>query len=180
MRAASKARTRFRRILRANETEAERRLRSHVRDRRLAGFEFVRQAQIGPHRADFGRREARLIVEADGSQYAANTHDQARDAWLIARGYRIPSFWNSDIMHQTDCIPATILAALPASPRLRGEDAEPLVALGMSAKGGGERAFLMDAQPLSTVSRHPRSARFAPDKESGAISPQAVKGEVLA
>lgn len=99
---------------------------------------------------------------------------------MIARGYRIPSFWNSDIMHQTNCIPATILAALPASPRLRGEDAEPLVAFGVSPKGEGEGAFLMDAQPLSPVSPHPRSARFAPDKESGALSPQAVRGEVLA
>lgn len=180
MRAASKARTRFRRILRANETEAERRLRSHVGDRRLAGFAFVRQAQIGPHMADFGCREARLIVEADGSQHAANTHDQARDAWLIARGYRIPSFWNSDIMHQTDCIPAPILAALPASPRLRGEGAEPLAAFGVSPKGGGEGAFLMDAQPLSPMSPHPLSARFAHNKGGGAISPQAGRGEVLA
>ena len=58
--------TRFRRSLRRAETEAERRLWHRLRDRRLAGFKFVRQERIGRYVADFCCREARLIVEVDG------------------------------------------------------------------------------------------------------------------
>ncbi|GJD75469.1 endonuclease domain-containing protein [Methylobacterium goesingense] len=176
MRGASKERTRFRRTLRANETDAERRLWACLRDRRLAGFKFVRQEQIGPYIADFTCREARLIIEADGSQHAENARDQDRDAWLRERGYRVLRFWNSDIMQQTDRVTATILAALPPSPRSRGEDAEPLVGFGVSPKGEGEGGHPEEPRPAAPP--HPRSARLGPDEGAEALSPQAGRGEV--
>jgi very-short-patch-repair endonuclease len=166
---------RFRRNLRANETEAEHRLWSHPRDRHLAGFKFVRQEQVGPHVADFVCREARLIVEADGSRHAEDTRDQAGDAWPAARGFRVLRFWNTDIMQQTECVTATILAALPASPRLRGEAVGPLAGFGVSPQGEGEGAFAIESQ--FPVPPHPRSARLAPDEGDEALSPQAERGE---
>jgi len=43
-------------------------------------------------------------------------------------------------MQQTDPVTATILAALPPSPRMRGEGVEPLAGFGVSSKieGAGE------------------------------------------
>ncbi|MDO9428783.1 MAG: DUF559 domain-containing protein [Methylobacterium sp.] len=175
MRGSSPSRTRFRRHLRREETDAERRLWSRLRDRRLAGFKFVRQEQIGPYIVDFVCREARLVIEADGSQHAENARDHVRDSWLAERGYRILRFWNSDIMQQTDSIVATILVALPPSPRLRGEDAEPLVGFGVSPKGEGEGGLPSETPPESPP--HPRlPPRFADDKVDKALSPQAGRG----
>ena len=121
MRAASRARTRFRRILQGNETGSGPRHCSHLRDRRSAGFPFVWPQPVGGSIADVVCRALRFLVGADGSQQAGNRRDHVRDAWLAAGGDRGLRFWNIDIMQQTECVSATILAALPASPRLRGK-----------------------------------------------------------
>jgi len=175
MRGPTPARRRFRRSLRRGETDAEHRLWSRLRDRRLAGFKFVRQEQIGPYIADFVCREARLVIEADGSQHAENDHDARRDAWLHQRGYRVLRFWNTDVMTQTDAVVATILAALPPSPRVRGEDVEPLAGFDVSPKGEGEGAIPDETPPESPP--HPRlPPRFADGKVGKALSPQAGRG----
>ena len=56
--------------LRAASTEAEKKLWQRLRDRRLGGAKFVRQALVGPYYADFPCRARKLIVEVDGSQHA--------------------------------------------------------------------------------------------------------------
>ncbi|MET0667809.1 MAG: DUF559 domain-containing protein, partial [Methyloceanibacter sp.] len=50
------------RSLRRRATEAERKLWSRLRDRRLMGFKFRRQAPRGSYVADFLCAEARLVV----------------------------------------------------------------------------------------------------------------------
>ena len=182
MRGPTPSRTRFRRALRHAETDAERRLWSRLRDRRLAGFKFVRQEQIGPYVADFVCREARLVIEADGSHHADSEYDRSRDAVLRARNDRVLRFWNSDIMIRTDSVVATILAALSPSPRPRGEDTDPLAGVGVSPKGEGEGALPEELQPKSPP--HPRvdpigidaPPRFADDRVGKALSPQAGRG----
>jgi hypothetical protein len=62
--------TRRARSLRRAMTEAERRLWSLLRGRRLGGHKFVRQVPIGGFIADFCCREAGLVIEADGSRHA--------------------------------------------------------------------------------------------------------------
>jgi very-short-patch-repair endonuclease len=86
-----------------------------VRDRRLAGFKFVRQEPIGPYVADFVCREARLIIELDGGQHNESEQDQRRDSFLISEGYRILRFWNSDVLTNVDGVLQTILASLNSS-----------------------------------------------------------------
>ena len=86
-----------------------------VRDRRLAGFKFVRQEPIGPYIADFVCREARLIVEVDGGQHNESERDQRRDAFLASEGYRILRFWNSDVLTNMDGVLQTILASLTSA-----------------------------------------------------------------
>jgi very-short-patch-repair endonuclease len=98
--------------LRATSTEPEKKLWLRLRDRRLAGAKFVRQAPVGPYYADFVCRACKLIVEIDGSQHADSAYDDRRDATLIGLGYRILRFWNADVLHSIDDVCETIIAAL--------------------------------------------------------------------
>ena len=59
--------TRRTRPLRRDMTEIERWLWHRLRDRRIGGHKFVRQLPLGPFFADFGCRDAKLVVEVDGS-----------------------------------------------------------------------------------------------------------------
>ena len=97
--------------LRQNLTEAETRLWSRLRGRRLNDHKFRRQVPIGPYIVDFLCIEQRLIVEADGSQHNEE-FDALRTAFLEARGYRVIRFWNQDILARTEDVLATILAHL--------------------------------------------------------------------
>jgi very-short-patch-repair endonuclease len=83
-----------------------------VRDRRLAGFKFIRQKSIGPYVVDFVCRDRNLVVEVDGGQHAESESDQIRDAYLTSEGYRVLRFWNSDVLGNLDGVLQTILASL--------------------------------------------------------------------
>jgi very-short-patch-repair endonuclease len=98
--------------LRAAQTDAERKVWHRLRDRRLGGAKFVRQAPVGPYFADFACRESKLIVELDGSQHVDSAHDATRDAFLVSEGYSVLRFWNDDALRRIDSVCETILAAL--------------------------------------------------------------------
>jgi len=100
------------RTLRQPATDAERRLWSALRSRRLQGFKFRRQHPIGPYVADFACTRWHLIVEADGGQHAGNAADAARTACLERAGWRVVRFWNNDILRNTDGAIEAILRAL--------------------------------------------------------------------
>ena len=88
------------RILRRAETEAEKRLWGYLRDRRLNGNKFVRQAPLGPYVADFLCREKRLIVEVDGATHSDDhriAYDKRRTEFLIAQGYRVHRVQNAEV-----------------------------------------------------------------------------------
>jgi very-short-patch-repair endonuclease len=72
--------------LRKNATDAEMKLWFAVRDRRLAGFKFVRQKSIGPYVVDILCRDRNLVVEVDGGQHAESESDQVRDVYLASEG----------------------------------------------------------------------------------------------
>jgi very-short-patch-repair endonuclease len=98
--------------LRVASTEAEKKLWRHLRDRRLGGMKFVRQAPVGPYYADFVCRACKLVIELDGSQHADSAYDDKRDAVLIALGYRVLRFWNADVLGSIDDVCETIVAAV--------------------------------------------------------------------
>jgi very-short-patch-repair endonuclease len=100
------------RQLRQDATDAEQRLWSALRDRRLSGYRFRRQYPIGRYIADFACTRHRLIVEADGSQHADSDADRARTAWLEGQGWRVLRFWNNDVLANTDGVVETILKEL--------------------------------------------------------------------
>ena len=103
--------------LRREQTDVEKALWLQVRDRRLDGFKFRRQATIGPYVADFLCIEAKLVVELDGGQHNEEA-DRARTAFLKERGYRVVRFWNNDVAANIDGVLATVLDALQRSKTL--------------------------------------------------------------
>ena len=102
--------------MRANPTDAERKLWAILRGKRLSGFKFRRQVIIGRFIADFVNYDRRLIVEADGSQHAENDYDERRDAYLNAQGFRLLRFWNNDILKSSGRVAEAIWLALQSPP----------------------------------------------------------------
>ena len=100
------------RELRLTMTDAERRLWSALRGRRLQGYKFRRQHPLGPFVLDFACIEHRLVIEADGGQHADSESDERRTAWLEARGWRVIRFWNNEILTNPEGVQDAILRAL--------------------------------------------------------------------
>jgi very-short-patch-repair endonuclease len=96
--------------MRAAPTDVELRLWRLLRDRRLNGIKFRRQVPVGPYIVDFLRVGAKLIVEADGLQHAESLRDNARDAYLESRGWRVLRFWNNEVFLNREGALETILA----------------------------------------------------------------------
>lgn len=97
--------------LRRDMTDVERKLWLAVRDRRLDGFKFRRQATVGPFIVDFLCVEARLVVELDGGQHDEAT-DAPRTAYLEAQGFLVLRFWNNEVIESFAGVLETISRAL--------------------------------------------------------------------
>lgn len=101
------------RTMRANPTDAERKLWQALRATRLSDRKWKRQAILGDrYIVDFICLDAQLIVEADGSQHADSRGDIRRDAWLAGQGFRVLRFWNNDVLNSTQSVLEAILVAL--------------------------------------------------------------------
>ena len=100
------------RAMRAEPTEAERRLWRLLRDRRFNGFKFRRQEQLGPYIVDFVCFEKKLVVEADGGQHADSAYDAKRDAWLTSRGFTVLRFWNDEVLRNPRAVQHAIATRL--------------------------------------------------------------------
>jgi very-short-patch-repair endonuclease len=109
---------RYARRLRRDQTDAERKLWSRLRDRRLYGARFRRQHPIGPFISDFCCTEAKLVIELDGGQHAFQKRSDAeRTAFLEGQGYRVIRYWDSEVLTSTDAVLQRIALALRADPR---------------------------------------------------------------
>ena len=93
------------RELRKVQTEAEKLLWKHIRNRQLSGYKFRRQYPVGHYIVDFVCLSIQLIIELDGSQHMNNeSYDERRTQYLNARGFKVVRFWNNDILIQTDSV----------------------------------------------------------------------------
>jgi len=102
--------------MRANPTDAERRIWSLLRAKRFVDYKFKRQVIIDRYIVDFINFERRLIIEADGSQHAENDYDQRRDAYLRAQGFEVLRFWNNEIVDNVAGVSEAIYFALTHPP----------------------------------------------------------------
>ncbi|MFZ3034142.1 MAG: endonuclease domain-containing protein [Parvibaculum sp.] len=101
------------RTLRTNQTDAEARLWSRLRNRSLGGFKFRRQIAVDPFIADFLCSESMLIVELDGGQHDEQAAaDARRTAYLEGLGYCVLRFWNNDVLANTEGVLEVILGEL--------------------------------------------------------------------
>jgi very-short-patch-repair endonuclease len=122
------------RSMRAEPTQAERVLWGLLRGKRLADFKWKRQQPIGRYIVDFVCFEARLIVEANGSQHVDNDYDERRDTWLRSQGFRLLRLWNNDVLARPTQVADAVYAALNGEP-----DGSPTPLPGPPPQGGREQ-----------------------------------------
>jgi very-short-patch-repair endonuclease len=106
------------RSMRANPTDAERKLWLHLRHRLIgSGTHFRRQVQIGRYIADFVSHKAKLIIEVDGGQHVERAASDAdRTKLFEANGYRVLRYWNNDVLSNIDGVLDDIQRALTSTP----------------------------------------------------------------
>jgi len=102
----------FAKKMRCEPTDAEAAMWRLLRDRRLARFKFRRQVPLQNFILDFVCFEKRMIIEIDGSQHASSERDTARDAVLVAEGFRTVRYWNNDVLQQPSAVLEDIFAKL--------------------------------------------------------------------
>ncbi|NVD39493.1 DUF559 domain-containing protein [Ensifer sp. HO-A22] len=119
MRGANESATERARLLRRSDNEAEAILWLEFRARRLNGYKFVRQFPIGRYFADFACRDHHLVVEVDGRQHANRSGDSIRDMYMVANGWSVVRFWNTQVFKDREAVLDTVVAILEK--RLTGE-----------------------------------------------------------
>jgi very-short-patch-repair endonuclease len=92
----------FARDMRFDSTRAEEILWQHLRDRRIEGCKFRRQAPLKGFIVDFVCFDPKLVIEVDGGQHAENEKDIRRDAILKQDGFRVLRFWNDEVEKALD------------------------------------------------------------------------------
>ena len=101
------------RSLREQSTDVERKLRSILRDRQLAGLKFRHQVPIDRYFADFACVEARLAIELDGGLHADQAEsDAVRTRTMEACGWKVVRFWNNEVIENLDGVAETILTEI--------------------------------------------------------------------
>jgi very-short-patch-repair endonuclease len=106
------------RLLRKQETPAEKLLWQYLRNRKLNNKKFLRQFAICVQSSikgsiyyipDFYCAEHKLVIEADGPIHLLKKdYDQNRDEVLTAMGLRILRFKNEDIINSTELVLSNI------------------------------------------------------------------------
>ena len=134
------------RELRADPTDAERKLWRALSARKVAGARFNRQVPIGPYICDFVSRGLKLVIEVDGGQHTAEI-DAKRTRYLETQGFRVTRFWNNDVLGNlegvVDAIVRTV-ADLPSPGPSREREGSSVeapptaISLPASREGSGE------------------------------------------
>lgn len=105
----------FAQELRNNQTDAEKEIWSHLRQRQMFYFKFRRQQIIGNYIVDFICFEKQLIIEIDGRQHSDIT-DKRRTDFFEKEGYKILRFWNNEVLSNIEGVMEKVLIELNITP----------------------------------------------------------------
>jgi very-short-patch-repair endonuclease len=97
--------------LRRNQTDAEKVLWAHLRNKQFYEMKCFRQYSIGPYILDFYCPMIKLAVELDGGQHNQSEnkeYDLARSQYLKSHGIDVIRFWSNEVLLNTE----GVLAAL--------------------------------------------------------------------
>jgi very-short-patch-repair endonuclease len=112
------------RALRKRLTPQEVKLWVKLRELKVLGLHFRRQAPIGRYIVDFASFGARIVVEVDGGQHGMHDSirsDRERDVFLRSQGFRVLRFWNSDVDQNLRGVIESIVGALTPTPALSAD-----------------------------------------------------------
>jgi very-short-patch-repair endonuclease len=101
-----------RRELRRNQTEAEKVLWAHLRNRQFYDMKFFRQYSIGPYILDFYCPTMKLAVELDGGQHNQcenKEYDSAHSEYLKAQAIDVIRFWNHEVLLDIQSVLAELM-----------------------------------------------------------------------
>ena len=103
------------RTLRRNQTDAEKKLWTILRNRQLNGIKFRRQFPVGKYILDFYCPEYKFAIEADGGQHyelMGKKRDALREEELKKLGVEIIRFGDQDILTNIDGVYEAILKTI--------------------------------------------------------------------
>jgi very-short-patch-repair endonuclease len=101
-----------RRELRRNQTEAEKVLWAHLRNRQVYDMKFFRQYRIGPYILDFYCPTLKLAVELDGGQHNQcenKEYDSTRSEYLKVQEIDVIRFWNHEVLLDVQSVLAELM-----------------------------------------------------------------------
>ena len=103
------------RNLRKNQTDAEKKLWTILRNRQINGVKFRRQFPVGRYILDFYCPDYRLAIEADGGQHYENKvkdQDDLRTRELNNLGIEMIRFTDREILTNSDGVVEAIQNAI--------------------------------------------------------------------
>ena len=95
----------FARELRKNPTDAEFKLWQNIREKRIKGYQFYRQKNLGNYIVDFYCPAGKLIIELDGGQHYSDDgmeSDGIRGNYLASLGFTVLRFSDRDVLKNMD------------------------------------------------------------------------------
>ncbi len=108
----------IRRVLRRNQTDAERLLWRRLRSKQLLGLKFYRQYSIGSYIVDFYCPTRRLAIELDGSQHMETSQkkqDEFRSQFLQQQNIRVLRFWDNEVLNSVQGVLEVIVRTITPS-----------------------------------------------------------------
>jgi len=98
---------RKRRLLRKNQTVAEKQLWGILRGRKINGYKFRGQFSIGEYICDFYCPELKLVIEIDGGQHFTKDgkeYDKLRTQEMSGMGIKVIRYGNEMILDNIDWV----------------------------------------------------------------------------
>jgi very-short-patch-repair endonuclease len=108
-----------RKVLRTNQTEAEKKLWARLRNKQLFGYKIYRQYGVGKYIADFYCPSLKLVIEVDGGQHFEEKgliKDKKREEYFAQVHITVVRFSNSDVLTNINGVLEELIKRTPPAP----------------------------------------------------------------